>query len=169
MRRVLRGYIGKLGAEDAVIVEASAGAFFWVDLKREEKALVLSKKHGEEAMAAYEVKLLITGRGITPLSALAFLADVADIGRFRTLRKMNAYLGLVQKVSESAGKSKPGKARVALIRNVCGIMRRMLLNGEPCRWMKKDNRRFPQRRSAALVTEGRRQASPTHRPDIFVP
>ena len=158
-----------------------------VDLKSEEKALVLSKKHGEKALAgyevspasrvslalnldllwkveeqkdaikkeillagelfSYEVRLLITVRGITPLSALAFLADVADIERFRTLRKMNAYLGLVQKVSESAGKSKPsiaerrgaGRARVALIRKVCGIMRRLPLNGEPFRWMKKDN------------------------------
>ena len=130
---------------------------------------------------SYEVKLLITVRGITPLSALAFLADVADVERFKTLRKMNAYLGLVQKVRESGGKSKPGhinrasrsltrtiltqsvlhfaqaspqlgryyngiaerrgagRARIALIRKVCGIMRRMLLNGEQFRDMKKDN------------------------------
>ena len=130
---------------------------------------------------SYEVKLLITVRGITPLSALAFLADVADIERFRTLRKMNAYLGLVQKVRENGGKSKPGhinrasrsltrtlltqsvlhfadaspqlkryyrtlserrgagRARIALIRKVCGIMRRMLLDGESFRWMKQDN------------------------------
>jgi transposase len=311
----LRGYIEKLGAEDAVIVEASAGAFYWadlmesqgtvcyvldpfkfkiirdswnktdkqdarnmakalwiylvtgefgiptvykpsmeirelrklfcqyrlfsrqmtmlknniqaifvdngVDLNSEEKVRVLSKKHGEKAMAgyevspasrvslelnldllwkveeqkekikkeillagepfSYEVKLLITVRGITPLSALAFLADVADIERFRTLRKMNAYLGLVQKVRESGGKSKPGhinrasrsltrtlltqsvmhfadaspqlrryyselsarrgagRARIALIRKVCGIMRRMLLDGEQFRGMKEDN------------------------------
>ena len=314
-REDLRGYIEKLGAEDAVILEASAGAFHWadlverqgstcyvldpfkfkiirdswnktdkqdarnmakalwvykvtaefgiptvykptmeirelrklfcqyrlfgrqmtmlknniqaiftdngVDLKSEEKAVVLSRKHGEKALAgyevspasqvslrlnldllwkledqketikkeillagepfSYEVKLLITVRGITPLSALAFLADVADVERFRTLRKMNAYLGLVQKVRESAGKSKPGhinrasrnltrtiltqsvlhfaqaspqlgryysgiaerrgagRARIALIRKVCGIMRRMLLNGEQFREMKKDN------------------------------
>ena len=186
-----------------------------------EKELVLSKKHGTEALKSYEispasrrsielslkllwtaeeqkeeitrdillagepfideVKLLITVRGITPLSALAFLADVADIERFRTLRKMNAYLGLVQKLRESGDKSKSGhinrasrsltrtlltqsvlhfaqaspqlrnyysaiaarrgsgRARIALIRKVCGIMRRMLLNGEPFRWMKKDN------------------------------
>ena len=32
MRRVLKGYIGKLGAEHAVIVEASAGAFCWANL-----------------------------------------------------------------------------------------------------------------------------------------
>ncbi len=40
--------------------------------------------------------------------ALAFLADVADVRRFRTLRKMNAYLGLVPRASNSGGKSRPG-------------------------------------------------------------
>ena len=192
-----------------------------VDLKGKEKALVLSRKDGGEALSgyevspasrislrlnldllwrieeqkeeikkeillagepfSYEVKLLITVKGITPLSALAFLADVADFERFKTLRKMNAYLDLVQKVRESGGKSKPGhinrasrsltrtiltqsvihfaqaspqlgryyngiaerrgagRARIALIRKVCGTMRRMLLNGEQFRGMKKDN------------------------------
>jgi len=130
---------------------------------------------------AAEVKLLITIRGITPLTALAFLADVADIRRFKTLRKMNAYLGLVPRVNESAGKSKSGhinresrrltrtlftqsvnhfadaspylglyysnlvskrgvgRARIALIRKICGIMRRMLLEQEVFRWMQPSN------------------------------
>lgn len=55
-----------------------------------------------------EVRLLITVRGITPLTALAILADVADIRRFKTLRKMNAYLGLVPRVKESGGRSSTG-------------------------------------------------------------
>jgi transposase len=42
-----------------------------------------------------QVELLISIKGVTPLIALAFLGDVADVRRFRTLRKMNAYLGLV--------------------------------------------------------------------------
>jgi transposase len=116
-----------------------------------------------------EVKPLITVLGITPLTALAFLADVADIRRFKTLRNMNAYHGLVPRVNESGGKSKTGRinresrrltrtlftqsvmhfaaaspylrlyysnlisrrgvgrARIALIRKICGMMRRMLL------------------------------------------
>ena len=40
-------------------------------------------------------ELLISIKGVMPLIALAFLAEVADVRRFRTLRKMNAYLGLV--------------------------------------------------------------------------
>jgi transposase len=130
---------------------------------------------------AAEVKLLITVRGITPLAALAFLADVADIRRFKTLRKMNAYLGLVPRVKESGGRSRTGhinresrrltrtlftqsvmhfaaaspylrlcysnlvsrrgvgRARIALIRKICGMMRRMLLEQEEFRWMQPSN------------------------------
>jgi transposase len=55
-----------------------------------------------------DVELLISIKGVTPLIALAFLADVADIRRFRTLRKMNAYLGLVPRASNSGGKDRPG-------------------------------------------------------------
>ena len=55
-----------------------------------------------------QVQLLISIKGVTPLIALAFLADVADIRRFRTLRKMNAYLGLVPRASNSGGKERLG-------------------------------------------------------------
>jgi len=47
-----------------------------------------------------EVKRLITIKGITTLTALAFLADVGDVKRFKSLRKMNAYLGLVPRVKD---------------------------------------------------------------------
>ena len=128
-----------------------------------------------------DVNLLITIKGITPLTALAFLSDVADINRFKTLRKMNAYLGLVPRAKNSGGKSRPGhinresrkltrtlltqsvrhladsswylrnyyseltkrrgvgRARIALIRKICGVMRRMLLNGEKYRSINIDN------------------------------
>jgi transposase len=124
-----------------------------------------------------DVKRLITIKGITPLTALAFLADVGDVRRFKSLRKMNAYLGLVPRVKASGGKSISGhinrqsrkltrtilsqsiyhvsnsspylrrfyceltdkrgcgRARIALIRKVCSIMRRMLLTGEEFRWI----------------------------------
>jgi transposase len=124
-----------------------------------------------------EVKRLITIKGITPLTALAFMADVGDVKRFKSLRKMNAYLGLVPRVKNSGGKKRSGhinresrkltrtiltqsihhvsnsspylrrfycdltekrgcgRARIALIRKVCSIMRRMLLTGEEYRWI----------------------------------
>jgi transposase len=116
--------------------------------------------------------LLMSIRGISPLTALAFLSDVGDIRRFKTTRRMNAYLGLVPKMRESGTTSRvghinrasrqttrtiltqslihvtkaspylhsyyemikkrrgAGRARIALIRKLCSIMRRMLLSGE---------------------------------------
>jgi len=127
-----------------------------------------------------EVKLLISIRGITPLSALAFLSDVGDVRRFKTTRKMNAYLGLVPKLKESGdmsraghinrasrkttrtlltqslvqamfaspylhsyyenvkGRRGAGRGRIALIRKLCGVMRRMLLTGEQFREVDND-------------------------------
>ena len=109
--------------------------------------------------------------------ALAFLADVADVRRFSTLRKMNAYPGLVPRGKSSGGKERSGhinresrklsrtiltqcvhhvaessgyvdryyrelrerrgtgRARIAVIRKLCGMMRRMLLSGEQYRWV----------------------------------
>jgi len=105
---------------------------------------------------------------------------IGNIERFPTLRKMNAYLGLVPRQKDSGGKSKPGhitresrkltrtlltqsiyhvsnastnfrkfyvnlterrgagRARIALIRKLCGVMRRMLLTGECFRYMKDE-------------------------------
>lgn len=122
-----------------------------------------------------QVLLLITIRGITPLVALAFLSDVGDITRFKSARKMNAYLGLVPQCSDSGGKVHhghitresrkltrtiltqaliqvtdastqfrsfydelkkrcgAGRARIALIRKLCGVMRQMLLSGNEFR------------------------------------
>jgi transposase len=119
-----------------------------------------------------KVKLLISIKGITPLTALAFLADVADVTRFKKVRNMNAYLGLVPKIKSSGNRSSSGhinrasrkltrtiltqslihamdasprfrsfydstkyrrgvgRARIALIRKICSVMRRMLLNNE---------------------------------------
>ncbi len=142
------------------------------------KALEQKERIGNEILLAGEelegqVELLISIRGITPLTALAFLADVADIKRFKTVRKLNSYLGLVPKLRESGNTHRSGhinrasrsltrtiltqsllhiseasphlskyyhdvkerrgagRSRIALIRKVCGTMRRMLLNNEP--------------------------------------
>jgi len=143
-----------------------------VEKERVKQEILLAGESLKEA-----VKLLITIKGITPLTALAFLADIGDINRFKKQKKMNAYLGLVPACKESGGKSKTGhinresrkltrtiltqsiyhvsnsspilrkfyedlvarrgagRARIALIRKICGVMRSMLLTGECYRWM----------------------------------
>ena len=127
-----------------------------------------------------QIRLLITIPGITPLTASAFLADVGDVHRFPSLRRMNAYLGLVPRCHDSGGTSRPGhitresrklsrtiltqsiyqtikatpqwerdyealkarrgsgRARIAMIRRLCGVMRRMLLQGEQFHWLKEE-------------------------------
>jgi transposase len=50
-----------------------------------------------------DVELLISIKGVSPLLALGFLADVGDVSRFTSIRRLNAYLGLVP-VTRSSGK-----------------------------------------------------------------
>lgn len=146
----------------------------WNVLEKKEELVMEILRIGEPLKD--QVELLITIRGITPLTALAFLADVGDIHRFKTVRKMNAYLGLVPRLRASGEKSwsghisrasrkltrtiltqsliqvtdaslhfrnyydkmksrrGAGRSRIALIRKLCGIMRRMLLDEKPFKY-----------------------------------
>ena len=54
------------------------------------------------------MKLLISIRGVTPLLALAFLAEVGDITRFSSARKLHSYLGVVPTVRSSGGVTRIG-------------------------------------------------------------
>ncbi len=128
-----------------------------------------------------EVTLLISIKGVSPFLALAFLADIGDISRFKNIRKLNAYLGVVP-VTRSSGKhtfqghiirssrsltrtlftqavphigkssesiSKwyssvrkrrgTGRGRIALVRKIVKIMRRMLLEQELYRWCDQES------------------------------
>jgi transposase len=78
----------------------------WVVLEKKEELAKEILRIGEPLKE--EVELLITIRGITPLTALAFLADVGEIGRFKKRRKMNAYLG---QVTEDEGKRREEQVR----------------------------------------------------------
>jgi len=56
-----------------------------------------------------QVRLLIGIRGVTPLLALGFLSEVGDIRRFRNLRSLLAYLGVVPTVRSSGGTTHVGR------------------------------------------------------------
>ena len=174
----------------------------WVVLEKKEELVKEILRIGEPLKE--EVELLISIRGITPLTALAFLADVGDVRRFKTLRKMNAYLGLVPKMRESGEKSRSGhinrasrkltktfltqslvqiidasayfrdfydalklrrgagRARIALIRKLCGIMRRMLLNKEEFRHIEKalyEKKRLKYEKELIQIKEERERKS----------
>lgn len=128
-----------------------------------------------------QMKRLITIKGVTPLLSLAFLADVGDITRFSSARKLNAYLGVVPTVRASGGKAiighinkrsrslsrglfsqivfhfanaspamhdfyaatkarrGAGRSRIAVMRRLFSIMRRMLLDDVDYRWKDEIN------------------------------
>lgn len=163
--------LGKLELSEASLVAMRINQeILWGVEKQKENLARQILRTG--APLSKEVKLLLTIKGVTFLTALAFLADVGDVRRFKTLRKMNAYLGLVPRLRESGQKSHAGhinrasrsltrtlltqsvnkalegsaalrrfyervyersgtgRARIAVIRKLCGIMRQMLLKGE---------------------------------------
>jgi transposase len=62
----------------------------------------------QSAPLSEQTALLVTIPGITPLTAAAFLADIGEVTRFKSLRQMNSYLGLVPRCHDSGGKSRPG-------------------------------------------------------------
>jgi transposase len=68
-----------------------------------QKQIILSGEYLQK-----EVELLISIKGVSPLVALAFLADVGDITRFSSQRKLNSYLGLAPNAKSSGGKSYDG-------------------------------------------------------------
>jgi transposase len=71
-----------------------------------------------------QIRLLITIPGITPLTASAFLADIGDGHPFPSLRRQEA-----------------ARPRIAMIRRLCGVMLRMLLEGEQFHWLEEERYR----------------------------
>jgi len=68
-----------------------------------ERRMIADNKHREE------VKLLITIPGISYLSALTIMAEVGDIGRFPSAKKLMGYAGVVPSTYASGGKVRHGK------------------------------------------------------------
>jgi transposase len=163
----------ELSAASAVCIRTSLALLIRVE---EQKEALKGEIYRAGKPLEAQVKLLLSIRGVTPLMALAFLAEVGEIRRFRSARKMHAYLGVVPTVRSSGGQTHTGKinrrsrhlsrtlftqavphledsslllrefyrglvfrrgygrARIALLRKVFSMMRRMLLAGEPYRW-----------------------------------
>jgi len=138
-----------------------------------------------------EIRLLQTIKGVSAFLVLAFLSDVADVKRFKKLKQMNAYLGVVCGVKSSGGKSYSGhinkasrkiarslftqsihhiinsnpvyrkkyeelaerrgagRARIAFIRKIFGVMRRMLINETEFNW--KDEKLYTVKLTKYLV------------------
>lgn len=151
-----------------------------LDTLNKQKANLLDEIQKRSDNFKDEIKLLISIRGVTVFLALAFLSDISNIARFKSLRKFNAYLGVVPEVKSSGGKTimghiirqsrnlsrtlftqaiphlaaaSPvfskfykgivnrkgyGKGRIALLRKLFGVMRRMLLDKKPFKFIEKE-------------------------------
>jgi transposase len=77
-------------------------------LKEQKKSLQREILRAGQPFEA-QVRLLIGIRGVTPLLALGFLSEVGDIRRFRNLRALLAYLGVVPTVRSSEGTTRVGR------------------------------------------------------------
>ena len=72
-------------------------------VKEAEDRMIADNKHREE------VKLLITIPGISYLSALTIMAEIGDIARFPSAKKLMVYAGVVPSTYASGGKVRHGK------------------------------------------------------------
>jgi transposase len=74
-----------------------------------------------------EVQLLLSIRGVTPLLGLAFLAEVGEIARFKSVRQFLSYLGVVPTVRSSGGVTHSG----SINRHSRGLARSLYTQGIP--------------------------------------
>jgi len=72
-------------------------------IKEAEERMIADNKHREE------VKLLVTIPGIKYLSALTIMAEIGDITRFPSAKKLMGYAGVVPSTYASGGKVRHGK------------------------------------------------------------
>jgi transposase len=144
-----------------------------------------------------EVEILLSIHGVSPFLALGFLADIGgDLSRFKSIRGLNAYLGLVP-VTRSSGKKEfqghiirssrhltrtlftqavshigksssgitewyaqvrqrrgIGRGRIALIRKIVKIMRRMLLDKELYRDVKSSSYEIKLKQFHRILSNG---------------
>lgn len=116
------------------------------------------KTQEQELQTALEVlaaedgrfKRLQTAPGIGPMTALAMIAVVDDVGRFKSAKEFASYLGLVPSVSASANKRMMG----SITRSGSEILRRYLIHGARA-WMRYSPSGDPNRAWAEKVRERR--------------
>jgi transposase len=77
-------------------------------LQLEQQIAPLTRQLQQLAKQQPMAKLLMSIPGVGPLVAMTFVAEVEDIGRFASYRKLSAYAGLVPSLDSSAGKDRRG-------------------------------------------------------------
>jgi len=76
--------------------------------KLEEQIRPLDAAAEQAARADEQARLLLTQPGVGPITALAFVATVGDVGRFHRGKQVASYLGLIPREHSSGGKQRLG-------------------------------------------------------------
>jgi transposase len=100
--------MGTLGLTAASLFSIGMSLGILAQLKEQKKSLQREIYRAGQPFEG-QVRLLIGIRGVTPLLALGFLSEVGDIRRFRSLRGLLAYLGVVPTVRSSGGTTRVGR------------------------------------------------------------
>ena len=69
---------------------------------------LLNQAVTEVAEAYASVRLLMTQPGVDPVTALAFVVTIGDVGRFSRSKQVSSYLGLIPREHSSGGKQRMG-------------------------------------------------------------
>ncbi len=74
----------------------------------EEQITPLDRAVAEAAQRNAQARLLMTQPGVGPITALAFVLTIGDVGRFPRGKQVASYLGLIPREHSSAGRQKLG-------------------------------------------------------------
>lgn len=90
----------------------------WAAARRSDLLVLLEQLNGQidvldkaVEQAAYQnrqARLLMTQAGVGPITALAFVVTVGDVGRFKNSKQLASYLGLIPSEHTSGGKQRLG-------------------------------------------------------------
>jgi len=69
---------------------------------------LLNQAVAEVAEAYPSVRLLMTQPGVGPITALAFVLTIGEVGRFSRSKQISSYLGLIPREHSSGGKQRMG-------------------------------------------------------------
>ena len=69
---------------------------------------LLNQAVAEVAEAYPSVRLLMTQPGVGPVTALAFVLTIGDVGRFSRSKQVSSYVGLIPREHSSGGKQRMG-------------------------------------------------------------
>ena len=112
-------------------------------MKQQQQRVADLEQVMHEAMADWKLAPIVTGlmalRGIRLITAMTVVAEIGDITRFDSPRKLMSYLGLVPSESSSGPKTRRG----GITKTGNGHVRRVLVEAAWCY-------RFPARKTTSL-------------------